>query len=210
MPATAEVQTGSAQAAADAGDTNEALSIITYVLLGFGGIALFVGAFVIFNTLSITVAQRTREFATLRTLGGSRKQVLASVVAEGFVLGLLASTIGLFLGLGVGKGMNALFVSFGLDLPQAGTVFATRTIVVSLTLGTSVTLLASILPALRATRVPPITAVREGSTPPPSRIARHSPSIAFVTLASPPSRSAWDSSSAGSAPAGSCSWSGSG
>jgi putative ABC transport system permease protein len=183
VPATAEVQTGAAQAAADAADTNEALSIITFVLLGFGGIALFVGAFVIFNTLSITVAQRTREFATLRTLGGSRKQVLASVVAEGFVLGLLASTIGLFLGLGVGKGMNALFVSFGLDLPQAGTVFATRTVVVSLILGTSVTVLASIFPALRATRVPPITAVREGSAPPPSRIARYSPYIAFVTLA---------------------------
>jgi putative ABC transport system permease protein len=183
VPVTAEVQTGAAQAAVDAADTNEALSIITYVLLGFGGIALFVGAFVIFNTLSITVAQRTREFATLRTLGGSRKQVLASVVAEGFVLGLLASTIGLFLGLGVGKGLNALFVSFGLDLPQAGTVFATRTVVVSLILGTSVTVLASIFPALRATRVPPITAVREGSAPPPSRMARYSPYIAFVTLA---------------------------
>jgi putative ABC transport system permease protein len=182
VPATAEVQTGAAQAAADAADTNEALSIITYVLLGFGGIALFVGAFVIFNTLSITVAQRTREFATLRTLGGSRRQVLTSVVVEGFVLGLLASMIGLFLGLGVGKGMNALFVSFGLDLPQAGTVFATRTVVVSLILGTSVTVLASIFPALRATRIPPITAVREGSTPPPSRIARYSPYIAFVTL----------------------------
>jgi putative ABC transport system permease protein len=182
VPATAEVQTGAAQAAADAADTNEALSIITYILLGFGGIALFVGAFVIFNTLSITVAQRTREFATLRTLGGSRRQVLGSVVVEGFVLGLLASIIGLFLGLGVGKGMNALFVSFGLDLPQAGTVFATRTVIVSLILGTSVTVLASIFPALRATRVPPITAVREGSTPPPSRIARYSPYIAFATL----------------------------
>jgi putative ABC transport system permease protein len=183
VPATAEVQTGAAQAAADAADTNEALSIITYVLLGFGGIALFVGAFVIFNTLSITVAQRTREFATLRTLGGSRRQVLTSVVIEAFVLGLLASIIGLFLGLGVGKGLNALFVSLGLDLPQAGTVFATRTVVVSLILGISVTVLASIFPALRATRVPPITAVREGSTPPPSRIARYSPYIAFVTLA---------------------------
>jgi putative ABC transport system permease protein len=183
VPATAEVQTGAAQAAADAADTNEALSIITYVLLGFGGIALFVGAFVIFNTLSITVAQRTREFATLRTLGGSRRQVLTSVVVEGFVLGLLASIIGLFLGLGVGKGLNALFVSLGLDLPQAGTVFATRTIVVSLILGTSVTVVASIFPALRATRVPPITAVREGSTQPPSRIARYSSYIALVTLA---------------------------
>ena len=104
VPATAEVQTGAAQASADAADTNEGIAFITYFLLGFGGVALFVGAFVIFNTLSITVAQRTREFATLRTLGGSRRQVLVSVVLEGFVIGLVASIIGLFLGLGVGRG----------------------------------------------------------------------------------------------------------
>ena len=182
VPPTAEVQTGTAQASADAEGTNEGIAFITYILLGFGGIALFVGAFVIFNTLSITVAQRTREFATLRTLGGSRRQVLASVVIEGFVLGLLASVVGLFLGLGVGKGMNALFVAFGIDLPQAGTVFATRTIVVSLIVGTSVTVLSSILPALRATRVPPISAVREGSTPPPPRFARYAPYVALGTL----------------------------
>jgi putative ABC transport system permease protein len=183
VPATAEVQTGAAQASADAESTNEGIAFITYVLLGFGGVALFVGAFVIFNTLSITVAQRTREFATLRTLGGSRKQVLWSVVIEGFVIGLLASVIGLFLGLGVGKGMNALFVSFGVDLPQAGTVFATRTIVVSLLVGTTITVLASIVPALRATRVPPISAVREGSTPPKSRFAPIAPYVALGTIA---------------------------
>ena len=183
VPATAEVQTGAAQAAADAADTNEGIAFITYFLLGFGGVALFVGAFVIFNTLSITVAQRTREFATLRTLGGSRRQVLVSVVLEGFVIGLLASIIGLFLGLGVGKGMNALFVAFGIDLPQAGTVFATRTIVVSLIVGTTITVLASIVPALRATRVPPILAVREGSTPPQSRFAPYAPYVALVTIA---------------------------
>jgi putative ABC transport system permease protein len=183
VPATAEVKTGAAQASADAEDTNEGIAIITYVLLGFGGIALFVGSFVIFNTLSITVAQRTREFATLRTLGASRRQVLGSVVIEGFVLGLLASVVGLFLGLGVGKGMNALFVAFGVDLPQAGTVFATRTVVVSLVVGTTVTVLSSILPALRATRVPPISAVREGSTPPPSRFAQRAPYAAAGILA---------------------------
>jgi putative ABC transport system permease protein len=183
VPATAEVQTGAAQASADAESTNEGIAFITYVLLGFGGVALFVGAFVIFNTLSITVAQRTREFATLRTLGGSRRQVLWSVVLEGFVIGLLASVIGLFLGLGVGKGMNALFVSFGLDLPQAGTVFATRTIVVSLLVGTGITVLASIVPALRATRVPPISAVREGSVPPTSRFAPIAPYVALGTIA---------------------------
>ena len=83
LPKTAEVKTGDAQAAADSKDTNESLKFITYFLLGFGGIALFVGAFVILNTLSITVAQRSREFATLRTLGASRRQVMRSVVLEG-------------------------------------------------------------------------------------------------------------------------------
>jgi putative ABC transport system permease protein len=182
VPAAADVQTGAARAAADSAEARQGLSILTYVLLGFGGIALFVGSFVIFNTLSITVAQRTREFATLRTLGGSRRQVLGSVVIEGFVLGLVASVVGLVLGLGVGKGMNRLFVAFGVDLPQAGTVFATRTAVVGLLVGISVTVLSSIVPALRATRVPPISAVREGSTPPPSRFAGRAPYVAAAIL----------------------------
>ena len=183
LPEDAEVVSATAEAEDQADEVSQFTSIFRYFLLAFGAIALFVGAFVIFNTLSITVAQRTREFATLRTLGGSRKQVLGSVVIEGFVIGLLASLIGLFLGLGVGKGMNALFVAFGLDLPQAGIVFATRTIVVSLVVGTTITVLASIVPALRATRVAPISAVREGSTPPRSRLARHALPIALGTIA---------------------------
>ena len=105
-------------------DTTEALGFIRYFLLGFGGIALFVGAFVIFNTLSITVAQRTREFATLRTLGASRRQVMRSVVLEGVIVGLIASVVGILLGLGIAKGMNALFAASGADLPDAGTVVA--------------------------------------------------------------------------------------
>jgi putative ABC transport system permease protein len=158
-----EVQTGDAQASADAKDTNESLKFITYFLLGFGGIALFVGAFVILNTLSITVAQRSREFATLRTLGASRRQVMRSVVIEGLVVGIVASLLGLVLGLGIAKGMTALFAAMGVDLPKSGTVLANRTIIVSLLTGTLVTLVASIVPARRATRVPAISAVREGS-----------------------------------------------
>ena len=183
VPEEAEVKSGAAQAAADSEDTNQGISFITYILLGFGGVALFVGAFVIFNTLSITVAQRTREFATLRTLGASRRQVLRSVILEGFVIGLLASVVGLFLGLGLGKGMNSLFVAVGIDLPQAGTVFATRTVVVSLLVGTIVTVLATLVPAFRATRVPAISAVREGSTLPPSRFAPYVPYVALATIA---------------------------
>jgi putative ABC transport system permease protein len=165
LPASARVNTGDAQAKSDSKDLDEDMKFITYFLLGFAALALFVGAFVIVNTLSITVAQRSREFATLRTLGASRRQVLRSVVLEGFVVGLLASAIGLVSGLAIAKGMNALFVAFGVDLPKSGTVVASRTVIVSMLLGTIVTLLASIVPAVRATRVPPISAVREGAEP---------------------------------------------
>jgi putative ABC transport system permease protein len=148
------------------------LNIFESFLLAFGGIALFVGSFVIANTLSITIAQRTRELATLRTLGATRRQVLASVMLEAFVIGLLASVVGLFLGLALARGLNAVFVSFGIDLPQTSTVFATRTIVLSLLVGVVVTLAAALRPALRSTHVPPIAAVREGAVLPPSRFAR--------------------------------------
>jgi putative ABC transport system permease protein len=174
VPDTLEVQDSAEQAAQASEELDEGMAYMRYFLLGFGAIALFVGAFVIFNTLSITVAQRTREFATLRTLGASRKQVLRSVRLEGLVIGLVASTIGLFLGFGIAKGMLALFSALGVDLPEGGTVFAMRTVIVSLLVGTGVTLLAAIVPARRATRVPPIAAVREGSTLPESRLAAHS------------------------------------
>jgi putative ABC transport system permease protein len=143
LPGGLEVKDSAKQAKDDADSLNSGLAIIRYLLLGFGAIALLVGAFVIFNTLSITVAQRTREYATLRTLGASRKQVMRSVVIEGFVIGLVASVIGLALGLGIAKGLVALFSATGLELPKASTVIATRTIVVSLLLGTVIALIAA-------------------------------------------------------------------
>jgi putative ABC transport system permease protein len=177
------VRTGTAQAKKDQHDqVSGFISFLRYALLAFAGIALFVGAFVIANTLSITIAQRTREFATLRTLGASRRQVLWSVVVEAFVIGVLGSVAGLFLGLALAKGLNWLFVQIGIDLPTGSTVFATRTIVVALLVGTVVTLLASIRPARRATRVPPIAAVREGSVIPPSRWAKYGPVTSLVIL----------------------------
>ena len=182
LPVNAQVRTGQAQAAQATKDTNGFLSIINDFLLAFGGVALFVGSFVIANTLSITIAQRTRELATLRTLGATRRQVLRSVLLEAFVIGALGSVSGLFLGLGLAKGLNRLFVHFGIDLPQAGTVFATRTIVVSLVVGIVITLLAALRPAIRATRVPPISAVREGAVLPTSRFARFSVAAALTTI----------------------------
>jgi putative ABC transport system permease protein len=183
LPASAQVKTGQAQAQQATKDTSSFLDIIQDFLLAFGGVALFVGSFVIANTLSITIAQRTRELATLRTLGAMRSQVLRSVLLEAFVIGLLASIIGLFLGLGLAKGLNQLFVSLGIDLPHAGTVFATRTVIVSLLVGVVITVLAALRPAMRATRVPPIAAVREGALLPPSRFAKYGPHAALATVA---------------------------
>jgi putative ABC transport system permease protein len=183
LPVTAQVRTGQQEAKQAAKDTNSFLTILEYFLLAFGFVALFVGTFVIANTLSITITQRMRELATLRTLGATRKQVYWSVVLEAFVIAVIASLIGLFLGLGLAKLLNAVFVAFGIDLPQVGTVFATRTIVVSLFVGIFVTLVAAVRPALRATRVQPIAAVREGATLPPWRLARFGPYIALVTIA---------------------------
>jgi len=152
-------------------------------VLIFGAIALLVGAFVIFNTLSITVAQRTRELATLRTLGASRRQVMRSVVVEGLVLGLVASAIGLLVGYGIAKGMIVLVDALGVELPKDHTVVATRTVLISMALGVAITLLASILPARRATRVPPIAAAREGATLPPTSLAAHAHTAGGVIAA---------------------------
>jgi len=172
LPPTAQVRLGSDQAREDAKQTNSFISFLRGFLLAFGGIALFVGSFVIANSLSITIAQRTRELATLRTLGASRRQVLTSIVVEALVMGVLASVTGLVAGLGLAKGLFKLFDTVGFTLPNSGIVFGTSTIVIALVAGILVTLAASLRPALRATRVPPIAAVREGATLPESRFAR--------------------------------------
>jgi len=169
LPQGAEVTSGETKAEQDAAAIAEFVSFIRYALLGFGGIALFVGGFVIFNTLSITVAQRTRELATLRTLGASRRQVLRSVVAEALALGVAASVVGVAAGVALAHGLKAVFVAVGLDLPTGEIVFAARTVVVSLVVGVGITTLAGVFPAVRATRVAPISAVREGATVAPLR-----------------------------------------
>jgi putative ABC transport system permease protein len=177
---TVRVRTGEGQADEDASGTNEFISFLQRFLLAFAGIALFVGSFVIANTLSITIAQRTREFATIRTIGGSRRQVLGSVILEALVIGVIASVIGLFLGFLLARGLNALFDAVGFELPKVGLVYKPRTVIVALLVGTLVTLLASLRPAFRATRVPPIAAVREGAELPEGRFARWRPYVAIL------------------------------
>jgi putative ABC transport system permease protein len=174
-----EVQTAEG---ADPFDFKGLKSFVTFIkifLLAFAGIALFVGAFIIFNTFAITVAQRTREFALLRTIGASRRQVLRSVVLEAFIIGLAATIVGAGLGVLIAKFLNAVMKAAEIDLPQAGTVFSLRTVLVSLLVGVVVTVLASIIPAVRATRVAPVAVLREGSTMPKSRLSPATPFIAI-------------------------------
>jgi putative ABC transport system permease protein len=172
LPKTARVRTGDAQAQEDQKQTDSFISFLRDFLLAFGGIALFVGSFVIANSLSITITQRTRELATMRTLGASRRQVLTSIVVEALVMGVFASVTGLFLGLALAKGLFWLFDKVGFTLPNSGITFSASTVIIALVAGILVTLLASLRPAMRATRVPPIAAVREGAVLPESRFAR--------------------------------------
>jgi putative ABC transport system permease protein len=182
LPAGVTAQTATVEAEEAQDEIGQFTSIIRYFLLTFAGIALFVGAFVIFNTFSITVAQRTREFATLRTIGASRRQVLSAVILESIVIGIVASLIGLALGLLLAEGIQALFGTLGFELPTAERVFALRTVIVSMLVGVLVTLAAGLFPAIRATRVPPIAAVREGATLPRSRISPFVPWIAGLVV----------------------------
>jgi putative ABC transport system permease protein len=162
LPATVQVRTGSEEAKHDTVELEHNLGILRTFLLVFAYVALVVGAFIIFNTFSITVAQRTREFGLLRTLGGSRSQIMRSVVYEGLMLGVVGAVLGLLGGIALAPALNQLFKAFGADLPNNGTVLQSRTIIVSLLVGILVTVAAGLPPALRATRVPPLAAMREG------------------------------------------------
>ena len=184
LPATLSVKTGE-QAAADAtAETAASInSFLTPVLLAFAGVSVFVGAFIIFNAFSITVAQRRREFAMLRALGAGRNQVLRSVVAEALTLGVLASAVGIGAGFGVAKAINALFHVLGVDIPTAGIALQPRTVVIAVLVGVGVTLFSALVPAIRATRVPPVAALQEGSALPPTRFAKFTTAIAVLVTA---------------------------
>jgi putative ABC transport system permease protein len=184
VPGSVKVQTG-AEAAKEqtdeiAGGIN---SFFTPALLAFAGAAVLVGAFVIFNTFSITVAQRMREFAMLRTIGAMRRQVLRSVLGEALAVGFIASALGIAAGVGFAKLLGVLFDAVGFGLPLAGIAIHPRTVIVPMAVGVIVTLVASLAPARRATRVPPIAALREGAVLPPGRLARFIPYIAGLLFA---------------------------
>jgi len=181
LPPSTEVKTGAQAAADQTKSVSDSIgAFLNPVLLSFGGIAVLVGAFIIFNAFSMTVAQRRRELAMLRALGATRRQVLFSLAGEALAMGVLASLVGLFVGLGVAAGVNQVFKAAGFDIPRSGLVLLPRTIIIAMVVGIVVTLLSALVPALRATRVPPMAALQEGAQLPPARFARFAPIMGGV------------------------------
>ncbi|HSS05294.1 MAG TPA: FtsX-like permease family protein [Solirubrobacterales bacterium] len=170
-PPSARVETAKENADRGSEEIRDNLGFLQTILLVFGFIAVFVGAFLIFNTFSITVAQRVSEFGMLRTLGASRPQILVSVLIEALAIGLIGAIVGIGGGYVMAILLNGLLKAFEVDLPTTGLVMETRTIVVSLLVGVVITAVSSMVPALRSTRVPPIAAM-QAYTPPPSRRRR--------------------------------------
>ncbi|MDG4826423.1 ABC transporter permease [Asanoa sp. WMMD1127] len=159
------VRTGEEAAADDAQGLKDGLGFFNNILLGFAGIALFVGIFLIVNTFSIVVAQRTRELALLRAVGAGRRQVIGSVLIEAVIVGMVASVIGLAAGIGVGALLAYLAGKFAGGLTLAGLGVPPVAIIASFAVGLVVTVIAAVMPALRASRIPPIAAMQDVATP---------------------------------------------
>lgn len=172
LPDDAEAITGQQQADEFESIVDTVLGYLNTFLLVFAAIALVVGSFLIVNTFSILVAQRSRELAILRALGASRRQMTRSVLAEAVAVGLFGATAGLGLGFGLAAGLRAVFASFGLDLSATSLVFSTRTVVISYAVGVTVTMFAAYLPARRAARVAPVEAMRDGVSVPERSLRR--------------------------------------
>ncbi len=180
LPTGLEAKTGTQVRDDDAQGVANALSFVTYILLGFGIVALLVGTFIIYNTFSMIVAQRQRELALLRAIGAGRKQVRRSVTSEAFLIGLVGSGLGLGGGIGLAFGLHALLDSLNLGLPSGGLVLSTRTILISVLLGTVVTVLAASAPARRAGRTAPVAAMREEFATPTAASLRRRTALGVV------------------------------
>ncbi len=172
LPAGFEAVTGDEASDESADTLLDQLAFITTFLLIFAVIALVVGSFLIVNTFSILVAQRSRELALLRALGASRRQVKWMVLLEAFVLGVIGATLGLGLGVLLFFGIRAAFASFGLDLSTTPMVFHASTVMIGYAIGIGVTMIAAWFPARRTGRIPPVAALRDDIALPESTIRR--------------------------------------
>ncbi len=159
-----KVQTGQENADETAQDLKSQLSFFNYVLLAFAFVSVIVGLFLIFNTFAMLVAQRTRELALFRALGASKGQVRSSVLLEASVVGVIGAALGLLGGMALAAGLRALFGLAGLDF-SGSLVVAPRTVIVAVLVGLGATLAASVIPAFRAAKAPPVAALRDDLVP---------------------------------------------
>ncbi|MFF5173542.1 ABC transporter permease [Micromonospora sp. NPDC000089] len=160
-----QVKTGEQSADDAAAGLKEGLSFFNKILLGFAAVALLVGTFLILNTFSIIVAQRTRELALMRAIGASGRQIIGSVVLEAVLVGLIASVLGLAAGIGVGALLAYLFGKLAGGLALAGVGVPPAAVIGAFAVGLVITVVAALLPALRASRIPPIAAMQDVATP---------------------------------------------
>ena len=163
MPASTEAVTGATVAKENSDAVQDDLKIVSVMFMIFAGIALFVGAFIIWNTFTMIITQRTREIALMRAIGATRRQVLRSLLLEAAAIGTFASAVGVGLGVAVAKGLNLLMDAAGFALPSTSLQLEPRTVVVSMTVGVLVTVVAALVPARRATKVLPVEALREAT-----------------------------------------------
>ena len=160
-PDTVTVQTGQQATDEAAAAITDGLQFVNTALLIFAGIALFVGTFIIVNTFAMLVSQRARELALLRAVGATRQQVVLSVLVEAALVGFVGSVLGIALGIGVALGLQGLFNAVGAEIPTGGLAILPRTLLVGLLVGLVVTVLAALAPAVRASRIPPVAALRD-------------------------------------------------
>ena len=182
IPEGFDVRTSAEQTEESAGDLEDALSFINIFLLVFAGVAVFVGSFIILNTFSMLVAQRMRELALLRAVGASRGQVTRSVLVEAVVVGFAGATTGILLGIGLAMLLRTLFGALGIEFGETPFVFAARTFLWSYAVGVVVTVLAAYLPARRASKVPPVAAMRDDVTMAPKGLRARGTVGAVLTL----------------------------
>ncbi|MFF7446189.1 MULTISPECIES: FtsX-like permease family protein [unclassified Streptomyces] len=159
LPDTADAETGQALADEQAEQIEQGMGSLKQVLLGFAGIALFVGVFLISNTFTMLVAQRTREIALMRAVGASRRQITRSVLAEATVVGLVASVIGFVLGVGLAVGLRSGMAAFEMKMPDGPLVLSATPVLAALAVGVLITMLAAWLPGRRAAKIPPVAAM---------------------------------------------------
>src|SRR3954447_15890054 len=182
LPQGMQALTGQAVADEASDAIKKGLGFLSIALMGFAGIALFVGSFIIWNTFSMQVAQRTRELALFRAIGATRRQVMRTILAEAVVLGLVASALGIVLGLGMAKALSAVMTVFGLVLPTAALRIQPTTVLAGFLVGTLVTVVAAVAPARRATRVLPVEALRDAA-PTVNRFSRRRLAVGLLLSA---------------------------